>query len=525
MHSAFPQAGEWVWIKGDSIPNQPGNYGVQGVPSPTNNPPALYEPCEWTDLNGNFWMFGGNYNDLWKYDRITNEWTWVKGSGSIWDPGNYGTQGVPSPSNNPPGRGYGFASWVDTLGNFWMFGGSAVGGTKCDLWKYEIISNEWTWMKGSTIGNQPGIYGTQGVANPSNNPGSRFECVATWTDNNNDLWLFGGRDVVEDNFNDLWRYHIDSNQWTWMKGSQLTNQPGVYGTIGVENSANTPCARGVYSRWKDNVGHLWLFAGFDTSNYLGFNDLWRYNPISNNWACMGGNDSLGAPGVYGTKCFASIYNLPGARFENRASWIDQHGNFWFFGGGKGHNFSRVWNDLWMYCISLNQWIWQDGDSTSNPIGNWGTMGISNPANKPDGRAGAVGWTDNNNHLYMFGGSISPFPDKKNDLWKYTIDTTCGVCPTGTGIKENNLPKADKLEVFPNPTNSSFTISFLSSEKQTIELRIYNPLGKQVYFSREEIISEKFEKEINAGNWSDGIYFLQLKTKDGNISRKVMLTHP
>ncbi|MEP7170760.1 MAG: hypothetical protein ABI855_15435, partial [Bacteroidota bacterium] len=78
----FSQAGEWVWIKGDSVPNQAGSYGVQGVPGPTNNPPSLYEPCEWTDLNGNFWLFGGldkvqNGNaDLWKYDPTVNEWTW-----------------------------------------------------------------------------------------------------------------------------------------------------------------------------------------------------------------------------------------------------------------------------------------------------------------------------------------------------------------------------------------------------------------------------------------------------------------
>ena len=76
--------GEWMWIHGNSTTNSPGNFGVQGVPSPSNMPPALYEPCEWTDLSGNYWLFGGanfasfggTYAALWKYNPVTGEpWT------------------------------------------------------------------------------------------------------------------------------------------------------------------------------------------------------------------------------------------------------------------------------------------------------------------------------------------------------------------------------------------------------------------------------------------------------------------
>src|SRR5687768_2907135 len=74
--------GEWMWIHGDST-GATGNYGVMGVPSPTNKPPPLYECIEWRDLNGNFWMYGGvfgnTYSALWKYDPLTNEWTWMSG--------------------------------------------------------------------------------------------------------------------------------------------------------------------------------------------------------------------------------------------------------------------------------------------------------------------------------------------------------------------------------------------------------------------------------------------------------------
>src|SRR6186713_747016 len=129
--TADAQPGEWVWLHGDSTFTGSGNFGTQGVPSPTNEPPHLYECCEWTDLNGNFWMYGGLddnsgiqiHNDLWKYDPVTNEWTWVSGTNVVNDHGIFGTQGVSSPTNRPPGLGYGAASWTDQSGDLWMFGG------------------------------------------------------------------------------------------------------------------------------------------------------------------------------------------------------------------------------------------------------------------------------------------------------------------------------------------------------------------------------------------------------------------
>ncbi|MEO5569735.1 MAG: kelch repeat-containing protein [Bacteroidia bacterium] len=529
----FPQAGEWTWIKGDSIPNQAGSYGVQGVPSPTNNPPSLYEPCEWTDLNGNFWLFGGGNltvrNDLWKFNPLFNEWTWMKGSGMPYDSGSFGIQGVPSPTNNPPALSWAMASWTDNIGNLWMFGGTnsnGTGGVQNALWKYNISSNEWTWMKGSDSLSPVGFYGIQGISAPTNNPSGRNESAAAWTDDTGDLWLFGGNyfntnNGISYNLNDLWRYNISSNQWTWIKGSEFQNQAGTYGVMGVENIINTPEARMVYSHWKDVDGNLWLFGGRDT-DVIFFNDFWKYNINSNNWAWMGGDSSGNAISIYGTKCLPSFNNMPGARFENRAEWKDQSGNFWFFGGGDGigGSFSNLWNDLWQYCFATNKWIWINGDNISNPLGNWGTLGTSSPTNKPNGRGGAVGWSDNNGHFYMFGGTN--LNGGYNDLWKFTVDITCGVCPTSTSIQENNFN--NELLVFPNPTNSSITISFQSSSNQTIELRIYNTLGKQIYLEKAAITAGKYEKEINVKKLSDGIYFLQVKMKEGNINRKVIINH-
>ncbi len=278
------QAGQWTWLHGSIASNNPGNFGVQGVASAANEPPALYEVCEWTDTSGNFWMYGGSdnlyqtHNDLWKYDPTTNMWTWMNGTNTPGDPGNYGVQGVPSASNRPPCRGWGAASFVDVNGNLWMFGGAGQNGQGSfnDLWMYNISNNIWTWVAGTNVSGDPGSYGTQGVPNITNDPPARTEAGARWTDNNGDLWLWGGATL-----NDLWRYNIATNTWTWMKGSNLVYQPGIYGIMGTENAANTPGNRWVHCSWKDKSGELWLFGGL-IAGTTPLNDLWRYNPVTNN---------------------------------------------------------------------------------------------------------------------------------------------------------------------------------------------------------------------------------------------------
>src|ERR1017187_7833913 len=114
----YGQPGEWTWMNGDSTCCSIGHFGTQGVFDALNTPPALYEACEWTDKDGNFWLFGGVYNfnefgDLWEFKPTINQWAWIKGPGIPLQNGIYGVQGIPSPTNNPGARGWGVPTFVD----------------------------------------------------------------------------------------------------------------------------------------------------------------------------------------------------------------------------------------------------------------------------------------------------------------------------------------------------------------------------------------------------------------------------
>ncbi|MEI6815984.1 MAG: kelch repeat-containing protein [Bacteroidota bacterium] len=462
LFTAFAQQGQWTWMNGDSTTNSSGHYGTQGVFSPLNSPPSLYEPSEWKDKNGNFWLFGGCIgspiiSDLFEFKPSINQWTWIKGPAIQNQVGIYGTQSVPSITNNPGSRGFGAATWVDTSGNLWIFGGygHAVSGLGYlnDLWKYDITTNEWTWMKGPNTINDLGNYGTYQVEATSNNPPCRSETNASWTDANNNLWLFGGvSSFYGDVFSDIWKFDIATSNWVWMGGSSAVNVPAVYGTKGVSAATNTPGGRWVYSKWKDDNGDFWIFGG-STSASNGLNDLWRYQLSTNQWTWMSGTNVVNSPARDSGLCIQSINNYPAARTENKACWNMGGGNFALFGGINEHGSYNFFNDLWVYNMYANTWTWVSGTLDSNNVGHYGTIQVSSAANIPHCRIGAVGWTDDTGNLWLFGGGGG---SRFNDMWRFIPDFTC--------ILRINDSVATASNFIPSSQNGCppFTVNFINN---------------------------------------------------------------
>ncbi len=151
-------------------------------------------------------------SDLWEYSTSSKQWTWMGGSKIADVKGVYGTLATPDPANIPGSR-KGAVAWTDVNGNFWVFGGvgvdsTGVSGELNDLWEYNPVTSEWTWQSGSNLIDGLGSYGTLGLADPSNVPGARG-VSATWTDASGNLWLFGGNGPISGangSFSDLWKF-------------------------------------------------------------------------------------------------------------------------------------------------------------------------------------------------------------------------------------------------------------------------------------------------------------------------------
>jgi len=438
-HSFAQPPGEWTWISGDNFSGGPGTFGTQGVPNVLNTPPALYEGCEWTDLSGNFWFYGGLDNgitmcDLWRYNPVTNEWTWMNGPGGTSTLPVYGTRGVAAPANQPGGRGYGMLSWVDANGTLWMYGGysNLVNSFMADFWKYDTGTNEWTWMGGDTLYNSSGRHGIMGVSSPNNTPPSSTETACAWTQGDN-LWFYSGMTQSAPYIGDMWRYNISSDEWTWMAGDTTFNAMPVYGTLGVSAPSNFPGARMCYSRWKDLNDNFWIFGGTTSGGIR--NDLWKFSPFTNEWTWMSGPGSVNDPGDFGATCTASSTSRPPARTEARATWTDDCGVFWLFGGSTVNGWE---NDLWRYDSNIDRWTWVSGSSTGAAPGVYGIKGVSDPANVPGARQGPHAYLDAAGNLWMLGGYDNA-GGMINDLWRYVPDPACGACAASVPVALFSAP--------------------------------------------------------------------------------------
>ena len=199
------------------------------------------------------------YNDLWKYNPTSNQWTWMGGSDTPtsggFASGVFGTKGTASTANIPSSR-YGSVSWTDNNGDLWLMGGSGVDSTGLtamlnDLWRYSPTSGQWTWMTGNSVaginnglsGTTSGAYGSEGVASTGNTPGGRFQ-GASWIDTSGNFWLFGGWGSDSTGttglLNDLWEYSPSANTWMWVSGGDNLPPRNTRTIPGVSRSLRHP---------------------------------------------------------------------------------------------------------------------------------------------------------------------------------------------------------------------------------------------------------------------------------------------
>lgn len=424
----------WAWVKGRQTPGSAGEYGIQGIAASINSPGAREFMGGAADSSGVFWMFGGigrdsngnlgNLGDLWKFNG--QDWVWVTGPNTKDPSGIYGTKHVESSGSRPGGRRVG-ASWVDQNGNFWIFGGfgviSGLTGYLNDLWRYRPSTGRWTWVAGDNTLNAPTVSGTRGVASPSNTPGARLQAT-TWIDRNGNLWLMGGHaNSGAQMYNDLWKFDVVSENWTWISGNIAPNSASSFGTLGVADASNLPRRRsGAYS-WVDAEGNLAMYGGWTNIGSNGeLGDYWKFNISSGLWTWVGGVQTVNAVPVFGTKGIAAPINYPGGR-DSGLSWVDDQGQFWLYGGTRRDLFAnqyRETNDVWKLDPLTGLWTWVAGSNQFESNGIFGTQGLPSA----DNQAGARQWTSG----WYFSGAFWIFGGKNhessggvllNDLWKFS----------------------------------------------------------------------------------------------------------
>jgi len=500
------QHNDWTWMAG---PDSATNYGSFSIPPrpparSTNAPGGREYAATWTDSSGNKWLFGGFGLDLKGSNPpdlpglLNDLWLW---SGSDWIPAGLTLTQVTTGGTTTstadfvpiqttdhfggatPGSRWGSVSWSDNAGNLFLFGGQGFStsnvGFLNDIWKftpgaYDIttpgaplpptyigsytFSGTWTPVSGTTTINQKGTYGAVGAAGF---PGGRWG-ASQCTDSSGNLWVFGGQGIDGNGtlglLNDLWKYNIAANTWTWMgpTNSNVGQNNGVYGAQGTALAANAagPGGRQTALLWADNSGNVWLFGGLGldsvgtsgagslsgglpngtTPNGALLNDLWKFNIASGQWTWVSGGAAAGLAnqtGVYGTAQVVAATNVPGSRWS-MAGFADASGNLWLFGGwGYASSLAQntgYLNDVWEFQQTTQKWIWWKGSSDVNQAGSYPlefrvSLGIPFVENTPGSRRGVAFWQqqDPGEYFWVFGGEgydVTGASGYMNDTWNY-----------------------------------------------------------------------------------------------------------
>lgn len=90
---------------------------------------------------------------------------------------------------------------------------------------------------------------------------------------------------------------------------------------------------------------------------------------------------------------------------------------------------------------------------------------------------------------------------------------------GDGIQENTL---SEMKIYPNPASNLVTLNILSKESSNANLVVTNLMGQVVYTQNVPLETGGNQFEINISNFSSGFYLVNVRTKTGSSTQKLIV---
>ncbi len=73
-------------------------------------------------------------------------------------------------------------------------------------------------------------------------------------------------------------------------------------------------------------------------------------------------------------------------------------------------------------------------------------------------------------------------------------------------------------MFPNPATNEINLKW--SQPETANVRVFNTIGKLVFYGKKIDLSRGFKIDVSALN--SGVYFVKVNTVNGEITKKLIL---
>lgn len=308
-----------------------------------------------------------------------------------------------------------------------------------------------------------------------------------------------------------------------------------------------------------------LYKSFDGGNNLSFIST----PASGNWITPFEQDPLnpntlytGYSQVYKSTDGGGTWNTVSQSFGaplNHLKIAQTNGNIQYAARGSNlykNDFVGVintWNQLSGFFGSINSIAIHPTDPNKVAIAttgnekvyvstNGGVSWTSYKFNLPNFSAQALVWHDNgedglylgmNYGVYYIDNTYTEWQPFSNGLPNViiseleinTADNKIYAGTYGRGLWRSNVFDAtlsvDDLELnsiamYPNPANKDITLAWDRADK--VSIRVYDALGKLMYFSKNESLTEP--KRIDISNYASGLYFVKINNINGVVTKKL-----
>ncbi len=463
---------------------------------------------------------GGFYSDFWEYDPASNVWT---------QKADYSG----GPRRFATGFSIGTKGYIGT-----GFDGSNA---RSDFWEFDSYANIWT--KKSDFGG-----GNRSMAAAFSIGQKGY--IGTGMDY---TVYYGGYFYITD-YSDLGEYDPFFDSW-----SKRADFEGYARSAAVSLSI-------------DSKGYIG--TGID-KDYNYFKDFWEYDPSLDTWIQkidFGGGIRRGAAGFsIGSKGYLGTgYKYEGGYVYCNDFWeYDPEVNTWtekigfagnaregavgfsisnkgYLGTGKGSEYPDYYKDFWEYTpeLSIPACNFLTTLSTINitPITaklKW--IGINEALSykiryKPTGTSEWTITKSKDNHKTIIG--LSPSTE-----YTWQVKSFCDIQPVvSSDWSEKQFFTTDELrfsestiyenvfQVYPNPVSQSAVISFSISEASSVMIELMDVNGRSVsVIAHKDFSAGSHEVTFSVRSPSDnraslpaGIYFLQLKTREGVMMKKIAL---
>lgn len=123
------------------------------------------------------------------------------------------------------------------------------------------------------------------------------------------------------------------------------------------------------------------------------------------------------------------------------------------------------------------------------------------------------------------GTSSTIGDLEADTYSVTITDAFG-CFTSESFSLGVVSTTDfedliDINLYPNPANSIITLDLLVEQAQALDVYIYNSVGQQMW-SNSLPSAEQHRLPISVANFSTGLYFMQIRSEQGQITKRFVV---